>query len=113
MRRRPSSLILCARIGQKRRPPVSSFKYSPEFVVPQNTHERGLSITRWPYGGRKRSVVREIKALVREVSLRDILSSSAHSISQAPRVCIAASLLPRSAISSVNHGSKSARKADD
>ena len=53
--------------------------------------------------GRKRSQVRLMNALILLTSARDMESSSAISMTQTPRVCKAASLLPSSAISSVNH----------
>src|SRR5262245_59812259 len=49
-------------------------------------------MTRCPYGGRKRSVVRDTNALTFPTSARDMLSSSASSTTQTPATCIAASL---------------------
>ena len=54
-----------------------------------------------------------MKALMRETSVRDMASSSDTSMPQTPLVCIAASFDPRSASSSVNHGSNSAFIAVD
>ena len=64
------------RTGQKRRAPVSSRRYSVWFTVPAKTHCRGHSTTRLPKGGRNRSAVRLMNALMLAISERARLSSS-------------------------------------
>ena len=54
-----------------------------------------------------------MNALIVPTSARLMVSSSAISITQTPRVSIAASLLPRSDSRSVNQGSLSAFRAED
>src|SRR5690348_1067007 len=76
-------------------------------------HWRGDSINRLPYGGRNRSVVRLMNALIRLTSERLSVSSSESSMIHTPRVCSAESLLPKSANSSVKYDPASVFKAVD
>jgi hypothetical protein len=84
------------RTGQNRRAPVPSRRYSVWFTVPANTHCRGHSMTRLPNGGRNRSAVRLTYALMLAISERAKLSSPEISTIHTPRICIEATLLPKS-----------------
>src|SRR3712207_8631805 len=66
-----------------------------------------------PYGGRNRSVERDRKAFMVATSRRPNASSSESSRIHASRTCIAASLLPTSASSSLNHGSRSVEQTSE
>src|SRR3954453_14083905 len=94
-------------------PPVSSRRYVLWLTVPAKTHCLGDSTRRMPYGGRNRSVVLLMNALIRATSEWLRLSNSDNSMTQTPRVCIAASLLPRSASSSVKNSPASVLSAVD